>query len=142
MATTLRQMMKDVGVNDLSSANMVIQKGVGPWPMPGVIRTDTVSALGGTGGVAITSTDPALDKRITSAFDMPRAFIQIGGTVVYWPVCLSNQDPRLVPIYTQANQVLQSVGNNPIHIITDLQVEPWKGYQGRTAGYLNATSPP
>lgn len=141
MATTLRTMMKEVGVTDLTSASMVLQKGVGPWPMPGVIRQDTIAALGGTGGVTITSTDPSLDKRITSGFDMPRIYIAIGNTM-YIPVCLSNQDPRLQPYPTTPSFYLQSGSNLPIHIITDLQVEPWKGYQGRTAGYLNPNTPP
>lgn len=141
MATTLRQMMKDVGVTDLTGASMVKQAGFGPWPMPGVQRVDTFNALGGTGGVAFTSTDPLLDRRITNAWDMPRVYIGIGN-IGYIPVCLSTQDPRMHPYYTTSGFYLASGNNYPVHIITDGQLEPWKGYQGRTAGYINTTLPP
>ncbi len=141
MATTIRQMMRTAGVNDLSTYTILLQKGVGPWPMPGSQRLDTPGKTPPQGTV-IPSTNAALDARITSAWDMPRVMIaDSGGFNVYVPVCLSNQEPRF-QFYTSSLNAYYGTGGAPIHILTDLQLEPWKGYQGPVVGPIGGNFPP
>ncbi len=138
MATTIRQMILNAAANP-ATVTCVIQKGVGPYPLPGMVRADSVTAAN-NGGAVYGNTDPLWDKKFSSHFDMPR-FAVFDSGVVYYPVCISQHEPYLHRVNTTSTAYTTGGGGAPIHIITDLGFAPWKAYQGPVQGRLNDLYP-